>query len=529
MIRVNENYHLNSESIEQIVSRIDEICQTAKVNSKDKVHISVAAEEMLNIWRERFGENQELKLTARGVLGRNTLELRCKNEESIDPCSLDESDSVFQHSGLRYLQTVPVYYYDSGWNCVAFNLRKEELSHIKKLLMVVLFSIIIGIIGKLILPENIITGLNEAFLNPSYDKFLEVLRGTAGMLVFFSVTWGIYGMGDTATLNRLGRGFIRRMMILNLVAAIGCMVFIPFFDLKMMGENANLTILSSFYQMILDMIPANIVEPFVQGNTLQVIFLAVLTGMSLLYLGANIRVVAVAVEQMNTLISFIMGLIGKLVPFFIAIVLVNLIWSGNVIVLGKAWKYIVILLIALVADMLILTLYTSVRQKVNPVLLVKKVFPAYLIALTTSSSAASFGTMLKSCEEDLGISSTMTNFGIPLGIILQKTADTINYLLIVFYISSVYEVALSPSKIMVAIIVSIFTAIATPPIPGGGTIAYTALFSQLGLPLEGLVITLALDMFTDFFLTSTEMFCMQVELVNIAGHFEQLDFKVLRN
>lgn len=47
-------------------------------------------------------------------------------------------------------------------------------------------------------------------------------------------------------------------------------------------------------------------EPFATGNTLQIIFGAVVIGIALLYLGRQTRAIALGIEQVNTLVQFLM-------------------------------------------------------------------------------------------------------------------------------------------------------------------------------------------------------------------------------
>ena len=72
--------------------------------------------------------------------------------------------------------------------------------------------------------------------------------------------------------------------------------------------------------MILNIFPANILSPFVEGNTLQIIFLAFVIGLSMIFLGQRTSAVAKAVEQINYIITFLMGTISTFVPYFVFIV-----------------------------------------------------------------------------------------------------------------------------------------------------------------------------------------------------------------
>ena len=177
---------------------------------------------------------------------------------------------------------------------------------------------------------------------------------------------------------------------------------------------------------------------------------------------------------------------------------------------------------------LVFLVLSSIQNKVKISILIKKTLPSYLIALTTASSAASFGTLVKDCEHKFGISDSLTSFGVPLGIVMHKVASAVNAILVAFYIAGMYQIECSLSWIVMAVLISAITAIATPPIPGGAVIGYTMLFTQLGLPEEGLAIALTIDVLTDFLITSTNIFCLPMALTGVARKYDLLDREVLR-
>lgn len=69
--------------------------------------------------------------------------------------------------------------------------------------------------------------------------------------------------------------------------------------------------------MVLGIVPDNFLTPFLEGNPLQIIFLAVLAGMAMLILGNRAAVVSMFLEQANVIILLIMENISAFVPVFI--------------------------------------------------------------------------------------------------------------------------------------------------------------------------------------------------------------------
>ena len=524
--KISENGRLTAAEIDSFSKRVDDICRSAGVDAKLAIRVRLSVEEILLTWREKYGEEQEVSLNASSFLWYNTITLQCRNDISCNPY-MEGTGEYCQQSILKFMGLLPEYFYNRGCNNVVFRLKGRELNPLLMLLLVIILSVFVGLMGRLLIPHEILGALNEVILSPVYDKFLDVLRCIAGPLIFCSVAWGIYGMGDASTLNRLGKGLIRHLLCAVFIAAVGSLIFLPVFHCSFMGGMADISDVGEIVELLLSGIPENIVDPFLTGNTLQIIVLGTVMGLCLLYLGARTRAVALAIEQVNLMVGLMMEIIGKLVPGFIAVVMITLIWSDDLEVLKSSWRFILFLMLGLGLEITFFALYTAVCRGMSPLTLLRKALPAYLVALATASSAAAFEKVTESCQKSFGISASMTSFGVPVGIIMQKCGSTINNMLVILYLSELFAVDLSPSRILMAVLVSAVTAVATPPVPGGGTIAYTALITQMDLPMEGLAIILAIDMLADFLITSSDILCVQLALVNVSAKYNLLDKEVL--
>ena len=527
MLKLNEIFKLNAHNIDIISENTDKVCQSLNLNSDQRIRIRLFVEEVLIDWLEKNNEEIEIELRSGTRFFKPVIILSYAAPKANNPLKEDEY-GVFLKSVFEQLTFAPEYTYERGKNTITIKLKKPEPNPINKILMIMAFSLCFGLVGKMVIPQDVITILQEYIVVPTYEKFLDVLGCIAGPLIFFSVTWGIYGIGDTATLNRLGKGMLISYLRDVLIAVVFCVVFFPVFGCVISGGRVDYIQIMSIYTMFLDMLPVTIVEPFATGNTVQIIILAIIVGITLLCLGKKTRYVAVAVEQINLITNFLMETISKFVPFFIVLVLINMVWSDTINTLIDSWRFVLYLLIALVVTGFIYVILSSINNRVKISLLLKKSLPSYLVALTTASSAASFGTLVKNCEKEFGISDSLTSFGIPLGIVMHKVASAINCILIAFYVAGLYKIETSLSWIMMAVIISFITAIATPPIPGGAVIGYSMLFMQLGLPEEGLAIVLAIDVITDFLITSTDIFCLPMALLGVAKRYDLLDVDKLR-
>ena len=73
----------------------------------------------------------------------------------------------------------------------------------------------------------------------------------------------------------------------------------------------------------------------------------------------------------------------------------------------------------------------------------KKVFPVFLIGLTTASSAAAFLENRKVCEEKLGIDKKIVNIGVPLGQVIFMPGFSVLYFVMGICMAEIYGVKIS--------------------------------------------------------------------------------------
>ncbi len=158
----------------------------------------------------------------------------------------------------------------------------------------------------------------------------------------------------------------------------------------------------------------------------------------------------------------------------------------------------------------------------------KKSLPTFVIALSTASSAAVFSSNITVCEKRFGISSSLIRFGLPLGTVINKPATALYNMALIFFFASQYGVSCSPAWLVIGVLISGILAIAMLPIPGGGTVAYSILFLQMGIPTEAMAIALAIDILMDFIMTAMDVLLVQLSLVNLSSRLAMLNKGILR-
>ncbi len=518
IMRFSEEYTLSASAVDEISDRIVSVCESFRLEARNVSRYRISFEECLLIWLEKLGEGAKVRLELNSRLGRPFLRLTVEGEMCNPYEEKSEDFGVGGKSMLMNVGIVPTYSYAGNQNTLTFNIRKESGHQIVVLLCIIAAAVAFGVAGRLLIPERILGFMVEDLITPIEDTFFRVLSCIAGPMIFLSVAWGVYGIGDIYTLGRVGKRLMLDFLsVVFLFSTAGALLF-PFLGPALNNTSTQTSQFGRVLEMLLNIIPSDIFSPFLNNNTLQIIFLAFIIGLALIFLGQRTSSIAKAIEQINHIITFLMTFVSKLVPCFVFVVILQMIWSDSFGAFGSVWKFAIVFVCAYLLAHTAFTAFVAISHKINPLTLLKECLPSYLIAFTTASSSATFESNMSISQRKLGISNAFASFGIPFGMVMFKPSTALYYILFCFYLSKNYEssVQVSISWILIAVLITAVSAVATPPIPGGAAATYTILFSQLGIPASALGLALAVDIVFDFVLTSGDMYALLIELYHVS-------------
>ena len=506
-------YSLSNDNISQACSEIELFLDSKKIESKEKTRLLISMEEVLLNYQHSFGESAGFTLDKGGGFGKKKFRISVRGERT-DPFAVSdystEEDSVMR-TMLTRMGQLPRWRYKNGANEVIFTFIKKTRPDWIKLIIAIAAACILGLLVRMS-PESARILIHDDIIGPLIDTFLGFLNALAGPMIFLSVIWGINNIGDAATFSEIGKHVgIKYGVYLCLMTLAGALMSIPIFTMAF-GSTPGSGDFSSLYHMVLDIIPSNLFTPFAQGNTLQILFIAIILGVAMLLISKNTTSVAELSEQFGFIVDGIMGFVSKLVPVFVFGSLFNIIVSSEFSLLTVGGKFFIAALIGCIMLLILHTAAVWIRAKIPPLSLWRKTASTFIIAITTASSSAAFSDNIQTCTNKLGISKRLTSFGVPFGQILYKPAVSILFLYAALSTAQNAQMEISITWIVTALLISIVLSAAAPPVPGGMSASFAVLYAQLGLETGTLAVILSLTSILDFVVTATNIFSSQCVL-----------------
>ena len=159
----------------------------------------------------------------------------------------------------------------------------------------------------------------------------------------------------------------------------------------------------------------------------------------------------------------------------------------------------------------------------------KKLFPSFFICITTASTISAFNQTIQDSIHEFGVDENLVKVVHPIRAIVYMPAVLIELIVIIFSMAQIYEIEIGIPWIIIGMLVSTLLTIAVPPIPGGATMLFGIIFSQMGIPTEAMVFAVTCNTFYDFLMTAVNSSVGMLEYVLQADKLNMLDKEVLRN
>ena len=132
-------------------------------------------------------------------------------------------------------------------------------------------------------------------------------------------------------------------------------------------------------------------------------------------------------------------------------------------------------------------------------------WPVQVLAFSTRSSVACLPAMLDAARRRLALPEEVVSVTLPFAVSAFKLNMGISANFQLLFLLYVYGLHPDPAALGVAVVVLALQSFATPGLPSGAIWTTTPVFLALGIPLEGVVLTNAVDTIPDLFKTTANV------------------------
>jgi Na+/H+-dicarboxylate symporter len=258
---------------------------------------------------------------------------------------------------------------------------------------------------------------------------------------------------------------------------------------------ANNQIQNSPLQFLVDTVPDNAFKAMSNNSLmLQVIFFTIFLGISMLLIGEEkSKPLKSFFDSLNFVVLKMVDLIMKTAPYAVFALLASVITSSNdPDLLLALLKYSGVVCLGLFFMIIVYSVAVYFITNSNPLVFLKKISPAQLLAFSTSSSAATLPLTMDRVENHIGVDREVFSFFFPVGATINMDGTSLYQAVAAVFIAQALEFDLTLADQLTIVLTALLASIGSAAVPGAGMVMLVIVLESIGFPSDKLAIGLAL-------------------------------------
>ena len=381
----------------------------------------------------------------------------------------------------------------------------------------ILIGMLSGVTFGFIMLEVGGTDFVASWIKPIGTIFVKLLKLIAVPLILASLIKGISDLKDISKFASIGLKTIVIYVLTTVIAISIGLILVNTFNPGDGVSQETISKLTETYagnsgvqgkiaeasrqqaggplDFLVDMVPDNAFSALSNNKLmLQVIFLAMFLGISLLLVGEkSAKPLKDFFDSLNDVVLKMVDLIMLTAPFAVFALLANVVVSsGDPELLYALLFYSGVVVSGLLLMVCFYLTLVTVITKRNPFWFLKQISPAQLLAFSTSSSAATLPVTMERVEEHLGVDKEVSSFVLPVGATINMDGTSLYQAVAAVFIAQALDFDLTFSDQLMIVLTALLASIGSAAVPGAGMVMLVIVLESVGFPADKLAIGLAL-------------------------------------
>lgn len=342
--------------------------------------------------------------------------------------------------------------------------------------LLIFMGFILGILGGIFIP-NIMNSIS--FLGNIYINLLKLIIIP---VLFTTISVSIYKNTKSKILFKTIFTFILMFISVFLISSLIVYIINPTSYFKLDNIKSEIVpITLNITDFFLNIFPSNIIDVISKNNIIFIIIFASIFGYSASKV-KNGKEVINFIEIISKIFNKILEYIIYLTPIAVFSLMGTSISTYGINVLSNALIYIV--LAYFISIIIILLFLIIMKNKVKPLIYLKKILKLWIVSLSTCSSVATLPYTLKTCKEDLNLNEESVDLIIPLGTTINKIGGAISFAILSIWTTKLFGIEINAIMFITMLFISLLLNMAAVGIPSGGIVLGATYLTMLGIPLS---------------------------------------------
>ena len=374
-------------------------------------------------------------------------------------------------------------------------------------------------------------------MKPIIDNFTHAIKILVGPIIFLTVVTGFLGMDSLKQLGPIGiKSFIYFEVVSSLALLLGLgagYLFHPGGGMNLSVSQMNQSLVAKYVKsgtasiksIFLEAIPHDPISPFIHGNTLQILVIAICCGFILFYFGHKDQkkimlklkwLQKYAFKALSILMMFSPFAAFAAMSFMIGQFGIEVIWHmlGLVITMIVACLFFVIVVLGIIAKIAGFNIFKFLRLIKDEIILV----------FATSSSESALGSIMRKLTAS-GASDSVVGIVVPAGYSFNLDGTNIYLSLVIAFLCHAFNIQLTLQEYILIIAVLMLTSKGAAGVSGAGFIVLAGTLATINgkIPVVTIGILLGIDKIMSELRSTTNLIGNSIAAVIIAKWGKQLD------
>ena len=266
---------------------------------------------------------------------------------------------------------------------------------------------------------------------------------------------------------------------------------------SILNEESHSAVVVSLKEVMMNIIPSNIIAPFFNNNLLQVLFTSCFLGFILAKSGdRGIPVREVIVFGKRFAMDAMMAIM-PIMPIVAALSMAKMMIIIDISAFLPFSKIVISAFVECVLILLIEAFFVMIIGRVSPFPFLKKFLTFSVLPFSVRSSNVCLPATLNYCSEKLGIDEKLALFSVPIGIQFNMLGGCAYVTAIAVILRMTMGLPLDFEFFITFFFATLMMSFTFPSVPGATVIVMTSVFGMAGVPTAAVTLFFGIDPLVD--------------------------------
>lgn len=484
------------------------------IPKRSHAHILKLTESLIDVVR-KLSNNSTIKLFVSAGLGEKTIKL-------TTPVPLPENlEAYCEDEIVSYSTDFLSVKNKDGQGSISLTVKGSASYALLKTFITVGLAVLVSYLINTFGSGNLAIFIHTYLTYPIESLFVNALQMIAMPVTFFAIICTSSFFYSNLKDGELGRSLLWRYLISAAVAVVlGGFLFVliqPLFPVGNMSdfvEDQNIAS-QSLPEFIANLIPSNIMDPFINSNCTQLLVLAIIIGVAVGVLRHKQTFIGKLIDSLNSIFIEVLNIIFVFSPYALFFAVLGILIGSE----DYELALIVVMFVVIVIGLIILALIRIAIlafNGINPIWFIKNYKPFFAPVMITGSTIECIPENIKNCKTKYKLPSEYLTKSIPFCAHNNMDGNCLFLGVMTTAIVNACNLEVNMTLIGFLIILAIVLSAGAPNQPGSGIICMAVIIPSMGVSPILLIYVVLLDLMCETLIACTNNFCDMSTVVCMA-------------